>query len=571
MRGSDILVEMLIQYGVTHVFGVPGDTSVILYESLARRSREISHIMCRDERSASFMADAYARLTNRPGVCESPSGAGALYTLPGVAEANASSVPVIALTSGIDLASENKGAITELDHHAIYNTITKWSTFLKRYNRIPDTLRRAFRVATSGRPGAVHIAFPQEILHSEVPGGEKDIYAEPSCRHYPASRSRADDVKLLAAADLLTKAERPVIVAGGGIWISGARDALLELAELLTIPVATTVTGKGAILEDHPLAIGVTGDNGYREYAHDILRNADLIFFTGCKTGSVATCSWTLPDAKNPPEIIHLDVDPCIPGNNYRTSVDLIGDARTNLEALLSLLRSSAPSPKTAVKELIGTARSQWLDAAAGDLGSTQIPLKPQRVMSVLMSTLPDRAVIIADAGTPTPYLCACFEVRSPECRVIIPRAYGGLGYAIPAAVGASLARPGVPIIALTGDGSFGMSCGELETIARMKIPVVILIFNNGCFGWIKAIQSLHTDLGSPGLPYYSVDFTRSDHAAIARTFGLQAHKVESASELEPMLSRALATQQPVLLDLPSEPEISTLPPVRSWKLAAEK
>ncbi len=244
VRGSDLIVEMLVAYGVEYVFGVPGDTSIRLYDSLYARRDVITHVMARDERSAAFMADAYARLSGRPSVCESPSGAGALYTVPGVAEANASSVPVIALTSGIDLASEYKGVITELDHHMLYKTITKWSTFMKRYDKIPDTLRRAFRVATTGRPGAVHIAFPQEVLNAEIPGGEEDIYAEDACRFYPTFRVRCEQSEVDRAAELLVAAERPVIVAGGGAINARAWHELTELAGLRTLPWVRASPGR---------------------------------------------------------------------------------------------------------------------------------------------------------------------------------------------------------------------------------------------------------------------------------------------------------------------------------------
>jgi acetolactate synthase I/II/III large subunit len=569
MRGSDIIVEMLIQYGVEYVFGVPGDTSVLLYESFAGRRGEITHILCRDERSASFMADAYARLTNRPGVCECPSGAGALYNTPGVAEANASSIPVIALTSGIDLASEDKGTITELDHHVLYQTITKWSTFMKRYTRIPDTLRRAFRIATSGRPGSVHIAFPQEILKAEVPDGEKDIYAEPQCSRYPSFPARAERAKIEEAAKLLMKAERPVIVAGGGIWISGAQDELRGLAERLSAPVGTTVTGKGAFPEEHPLALGVIGDNGSRDYALEIIGEADLVFYVGCKTGSVATCNWSIPDARKPPPIIHLDIDPRLIGNNYPTAIDLIGDARANLTELAGALEHDIPGKRGEIIARIADLRAAWWEGAREAMTSAKVPFKPQRIMAALARSLPESAVVIADAGTPTPYLCAYLDIEGPGRRIIIPRAYGGLGYAIPAAVGASLARPWTPILALTGDGSFAMSCGELETLVRYDIPAVILVFNNSCFGWIKALQGLHTNLGKLGIPYCSVDFTRTDHAAVARAFGLQAFSVDDPSELEEIITRALSLKKPVLIDIPSEPEIRELPPVRSWRQAA--
>ncbi len=571
MRGSDIIVEMLIEYGVEHVFGVSGDTSISLYESLYDRRDRITHVLCRDERSASFAADAYARLTFKPGLCESPSGAGALYTVPGVAEANASSVPVIAFTSGIDLASEGKGTITELDHHVLYKSITKWSHFVKRYDKIPDALRRAFRVATTGRPGAVHVAFPQEVLNSEVPGGERDIYAEEACKGYPTYRGRAERRLVEQAADLLLNATRPVIVAGGGVINARAWGELITVAEAISAPVGTTITGKGAIPEDHPLAIGVVGDNGYREYANEMVAGADLLFYVGCKTGSVTTVKWTLPDPRNAPRVIHLDIDPQLIGNNYPTDVGLVGDAQLILGDLGAVLAARGPGAggsgmRAEVVTGISRSRADWWQSVAASAASDQVPIKPQRVMAALSRVLPDDTVVIADAGTPTPYTSAYYDIRVPGRQVIIPRAYGGLGYAIPATIGAKIARPDQLVVGLSGDGSFGMCAGELETLARLGLPVVILNFNNSCFGWIKAIQSIHSN-GR----YLGVDFSTIDHAAVARAFGMEGLKVEAASELEEVLETAVGLGRPVLVDVPTESEEKDLPQVSLWRKAAAR
>lgn len=564
MRGSDIIVEMLIEYGVRYVFGVSGDTSVRFYRSLYDNRDRITHVLCRDERSAGFAADAYARLTFRPGVCESPSGAGALYTVPGVAEANASSVPVIALTSGIDLASEGKGTITELDHHVLYKSITKWSHFVKRYDKIPETMRRAFRIATTGRPGAVHVAFPQEVMNSEVPGDGSDIYAEPACRAFPSYRQRAERSELERAADLLAAAERPVLIAGGGVINARAWDDLIALAEMLGAAVGTTITGKGAIPDDHPLAIGVVGDNGYREYANDLVAEADLLFYVGCKTGSVTTVRWTLPEPRRAPKVIHLDIDPQLIGNNYRTEVGLVGDAQLILADLVTITRERRPRGRSGVADRIAAERAAWWQRTAASSASDQVPLKPHRVMAALSRVLPEDAIVVADAGTPTPYTAAYYEVRRPGRHVIIPRAYGGLGYAIPATIGAKLARPEQVVIGLSGDGSFAMSAGELETLARLDLPVVILNFNNSCFGWIKAIQSIQNDRR-----YLGVDFSTIDHAAVARAFGLRGTRVERATDLEDTLEDAIASGKPTVIDIPSESEEKDLPQVFSWRKAA--
>ncbi len=572
MRGSDIIVEMLIEYDVKHVFGVSGDTSIKLYESLYENRDRITHVLCRDERSASFAADAYARLSFKPGVCESPSGAGALYTVPGVAEANASSVPVIALTSGIDLASEGKGTITELDHHVVYKSITKWSHFVKRYDKIPDALRRAFRVATTGRPGAVHVAFPQEVLNSEVPEGGRDIYAEAACRGYPTYRGRAERSLLEQAAALLIAAERPVVIAGGGVINARAWGELIALAERLSAPVGTTITGKGAIPEDHPLAIGVVGDNGYRDYANRLVAEADLIFYIGCKTGSVTTIKWSLPDPRNAPRVIHLDIDPQLIGNNYPTDVGLVGDAQLILADLIAVLGpggsggSRGSQAGAGVAGRIASLRAEWWASVADKAASDQTPLKPHRVMAALSRVLPDDAIVIADAGTPTPYTAAYYDVRRAGRHVIISRAYGGLGYAIPATIGAKIARPDQLVVGLSGDGSFGMCAGELETLARLGLPVVIVNFNNSCFGWIKAIQSIHS-----GGRYFGVDFSTIDHGAVARAFGMDGTRVERASDLEDTLEAAIRSGRPTLIDVLTESEEKDLPQVRTWRAAAEQ
>lgn len=569
MVGSDVVVDMLVEYGVRHLFGVCGDTSVRFYESLYQNRDRITHVLARDERSAAFMADAYARLTNRPGVCESPSGAGALYTVPGVAEANASSIPVVALTSGTDLASEDKGMITELDHHVLYQSITKWSYFVKRGDKIPEVMRRAFRVATSGRPGAVHLAFPSEIMRGEVGDGCRDIYAEPDCRQFPAHRAPAEEASIEQAAALLATADRPVLVAGGGVLSARAWDELRAVAELLAAPVGTTVTGKGAMADTHPLCIGIVGDNGYRDYANAIVADADVLLYVGCKLGSVTTIKWTLPRPTAAPKLIHLDVDPQLIGLNYPTDVGLVGDARAVLSDLAAALRRRLPAggnhQGAATVDRIAAAKAAWWEAVRPYAESDEMPVRPERSMAALRRVLPDDAVIVADAGTPTPYLCAHYDLRAAGRNVVVPRAYGGLGYALPAAVGAKVARPDSVVVGLMGDGSFAMSAGELETLARLDLPVVLVVFTNATFGWIKVAQRF----GSGN--YFGVDFSPLDHGAIARAFGLRGVRVENAGDLEDVLEEAIASGKPTLIDVPTESEEKLVPPVLTWREAERR
>jgi acetolactate synthase-1/2/3 large subunit len=562
LDGGQLVVEMLKAYGVRHVFGVPGDTSLAYYDALyqAQARGEITHVLARDERSAAYMADVYARVSFRPGVTEGPSGAGATYLAAGLAEAHASSIPVIALTSDTPLSGEGRNVLTALDQPALFEPITKWRTLVKSAEQIPDVMRQAFRIACSGRPGAVQVALPTDVLAGEV--DDPLLHADRSCQSYPAYRTRPDPAAVGEAADLLLHARQPAIVAGGGAVISGACAELTALAEALGAPVGTSICGKGAIAEDHPLSLGVVGDNGGRPYANALLEAADLILYVGCKTDSVTTENWKLPPRITDKTILHLDVDPAEIGRNYPTAAGLVGDARLGLADLLAAVRARGGQPRPNPLSPLGAGSARitafWADFEAKAAATTR-PIKPQRVIQALADLLPSNGIVIADAGTPTPFTAA--YLRSPAGRqVIIPRGYGGLGYAIPGVVGAKLARPEATVVGLMGDGSFGMSVGELETVARLGLPVTIVQFNNGCFGWIKVLQELFRE-GR----HFGVDFTDVDYAGIAQGFGLQGRRVEDPQDVGPALREALAAGGPAFVDIVTECETSELPPVARW------
>ena len=560
MNGAAILVEMLKHYHVRVVFGVPGDTSIPLYEALYDQRSHIRHVLARDERSAAFMADVYARLTHKPGVCECPSGAGPLYAVPGVAEANASSIPVLCLTSDIPMLGEGKQTITELDTQNLFASVTKWSSVLKDVSKIPETIRRAFRIATSGRPGAIHLAFPMEVMKSEVrhPG---PLYSEPDCHDYPAYRTRGSRKVLEQLADTLSQAQRPACIAGGGVNHSRAEGALSAVAEWLCAPVLTTISGQGVMPDEHPLALGVVGDNGYHPHAHQAVQEADTLLYVGCKMGSVSTISWTMPAPDAEQKILQIDLNPEFLGNNYHNHLSVAGDARLVLEDLLVLLKGrTAQRQPAAWLETLNASRKAFWTAAKSRLESNTTPIKPPRLVAALNPYLNTQSIVIADAGTPTPYITRYLKLGGNGSRFIIPRSYGGLGYAIPGVVGAHCARPEARLVALFGDGSLGMSAGELETLARLAIPCVLIHCNNASFGWIKALQHLH----SQG-KYLSVDFTPGDPCSVARGFGLKALQVKTPTELEAALDEAFRAEAPVFVDVHTEPEVDDLPPVYSW------
>ena len=566
ITGNQAVVKMLQAYGVKHVFGLPGDTSMALYEAFREAGHEITHILTRDERSASFMADVYARVSHRPGVCEGPSGGGATYIIPGVAEANYSSTALIVLTTDIPLRDEGRNVLTEMDQESLFAGITKWHTKVKRADKIPEMMRRAFRIATAGRPGAVHIALPQDILNETL--AEGDVYADEPCRVYPSYRCRADASSVARAAELLLAAKRPVLIAGGGAVISQAWTEITALAESLAMPVATSINGKGSIAEDHTLSIGVVGGNGGRAYANEMVREADLILFVGCKTDSVTTMNWTLPPLGGSQTIVQIDVDPAEIGNSYKTALGLVGDAKLVLGDLLQAVREKRGGgwpPFFARTSEIGTRSHDWWKEFVAQARSPAVPVKSQRIIQALQAALPPDYLIVADPGTMTPFTAAYFRSAAGR-RVIIPRAFGGLGYAIPGVVGAQLARPEATAVGLVGDGSFAMAAGEIETIHRLGLPVILIQFNNGCFGWIKTLQHFQHNRH-----YYNVDFADTDPVAVARGFGLHALRIERAEDLEAAIQDAIARREATFIDVPTAPEYIDVPPVAKWEELAGK
>lgn len=567
MNGARILVEMLKQYQVDILFGVPGDTSILLYEALYDERGTIRHIMARDERSAAFMADAYARLSHKPGVCECPSGAGPLYAMPGVAEAHASSIPVLLLTADIPLAGEGKQTITELDCQKLFEPVTKWSYLIKDVNKVPECLRRGFRIATTGRPGAVHLALPQEVLRNAFAGSGEDLYGEGECAAYPAYRTRGARAELERLIEILIKAERPVLVAGGGANHAQAGTAIKAICEWMAAPVVTTISGQGIIADDHPLALGVIGDNGFHPHAHQTIEEADVLLYIGCKMGSVSTVTWSMPSKREDRQIVQIDLNPEFLGNNYRNSLSIAGDAKLILEDALILLKGQTSHRENSqwVKKLNKTRKAFW-NSAQESFASDDLPLKPERVIASLNRRLPSHTIVIADAGTPTPYITRYLKLGDNRSRFIIPRAYGGLGYAIPAVVGAHFACPEAKLVTLFGDGSLGMSAGELETLARLNIPVVMIHFNNGMFGWIKALQKIHSNEN-----FFSVDFTTGDMSCLASAFGIKSYHVKQPEALEHAMDDAFQHDGPVFIDVVAASEVAELPPVYSWQKAAEE
>lgn len=540
-RVSELLVRTLVAHDVEHVFGVCGDTSVGLYRAFAAGDHGVEHVLARDERSASFMADAYARLSDRPGVCEGPSGGGASYLLPGLAEATDSSVPVVALNTDVPVRYRGRGVLTELDQERLFDPVTTWSGAVEHPEQVVRKVGRAFREATTGRPGGTHLSLPMDVLAADADPGVEP-HADPAVTRYPAYRPGPDADRVDAAATLLAESDRPLVVAGGGVHTSRACDRLRSFAERLGIPVAQTLTGAGCI-GDSPYSVGVVGENGARAYADEMLEEADTLLLAGTAVESVWTRKWSRP-RDGEVQLIHADIDPTAVGRNYRTDVALLGDLRKSLAALSWRLSAAEKWSAAAIADR----HERWRAPYEARFRSEEFPLRPERLVAGAAEVLDDDAVLVSDPGTSCPYFAALYPFAEPGRHWVTPRAHGGLGYAIPGVVGAHFARPGAQVVGFTGDGSFGMAAGELETLARHDLPVTVVVVNNGAFSWIEAGQRNHADFS------FGVDFGETDHAAVAEEFGLAGFRVEAADEYEPTLAAALETDGPAVVDAPTRP-----------------
>jgi acetolactate synthase-1/2/3 large subunit len=552
--GAEAAVEMLKAHGVEILFGLCGDTSLPFYDALARLPHRMRHILARDERSAAYMADGYARVSGKVGVCEGPSGGGATYMIPGLAEANESSVPLLCINSDISVGARGRYTLTELDQGTLMRPVTKWNAVLNRAEDLPRVFRAAFRQCTGGRPGAVHIALPFDVQNGAV--GRAEVWGDPQFGRVPSERTAPDGEFVERAGGLLSAAAHPVFICGAGAMISGAEAELLSLAERLSAPVATTISGKGSIGEEHPLAVGVIGSNGGTPETRAVVDQADLVVFVGCRAGSVTTERWRRP----PPgktKVIHIDIDAAVPGANYRTDVALVGDAKLALKMLNEALSSEQrPLQASAVQK----AKEQKFAKFQALAESAEKPIKPERVVAALAGALDVDAIVVADAGTPCPYLSAYFEVRATGRRFFSNRAHGALGYSMAAAMGAHFAKPAVKCVAVMGDGSFGFTCGELETAARYRLPITFIVISNANFGWIKAGQK-----SGYGQRYFNVDFTVTDHAAVAAAFGVKSWRVTEPGELAKALREALGHGGPSLVDVVTQPLHEAKAPVSEW------
>jgi acetolactate synthase-1/2/3 large subunit len=552
MNGAEAMVRLLEANGVEYIFGLCGDTSLPFYDALCTLDHKIKHILTRDERHASYMAEAYARVTGKIGICEGPSGGGATYIIPGVIEANESSVGLIAITSDVARSSVGKYPLTELRQDELFKPLTKWNAILENAKNLPSLIRKAFRVSSTGRPGATHLCFPIDVQKSEI--DPSDIWSQKDFSTFPAWPTRSSKEKIKDFVKIIEQSSKPLIICGGAILFSKAEKKFKEIVEKYNIAVASTISGKGSLEDDHQNYLGVVGSNGAVLETREVVQNADLVIFIGCRAGSVTTEKWQYPNRNQ--KIIHIDNDPEVISANYKTELSIVSDAKLFLEDLQEIGLQKVFNGTEDIKKSKESKWKNFYNLAK----SSSLPIKPERIVSDLNSVLPDDCYIVADAGTPCPYFSAFFKLKKSGKYFLTNRAHGALGYALPAAIGVQIGRPNNRVVSIMGDGSFGLAVGELETAVRLKLPIIFIVLSNSVYGWIKAGQKTSFEER-----YYSVDFTRTNHAEVAKAYGLDSFRVEKPEDIQKTIEKALSLNKPCLVDIISEPLQDAKAPVSEW------
>jgi acetolactate synthase-1/2/3 large subunit len=515
----------------------------------------ITPITVRDERCGAVMADAYARVSRRPGVCTGLHGCGATNLVQGVIEAWFASTPVVVLASELSRENKHKNELQDIDHTPFFSSITKWLARIESPERLSAMTARGFSMATSGRPGPVYLGYPSDVLSCEpaVVPTEASSPAE-----YPAYRVAPDAESVRRAAAVLAAARRPCVVAGGGGLISAATRELAALARVLKAPVATTPLGKGAFDEFDSRSAGVVGGytgglSGRGRIANSVVLQSDAVVLVGSKTDSVATADWTVPSPET--TIIHIDIDPAEIGRNYPSSIPMVGDAKLALAALTTELEEH-PAREEWALDSIAEATATWTEDVKGVTQSDSEPLRPERVMHEIAKVLDDDTIVTTDASYSSAWAMDLLRFRSPGRRFLAPRGYGSLGWGLPAAIGAKLPDPEKKVICITGDGGFGYVFQELETAARYGVPVVVVVLNNRVLGFQRHYERrFWNNDGETGL----LDV---DHALLAQALRCEGLRIETPDDLAGALSRARSSGRPTVIDVSVD---ETARPAITW------
>jgi acetolactate synthase-1/2/3 large subunit len=543
MNGGRALAEMLRLAGAGPMFGMGGFQLLPFYDAVGLVG--LQHHLINDERCGAFAADAYARVTNRPGICDGTLGPGATNLLTGLVESLNGGIPIIAITGNTNRAHSWKNMTQECRQVEILRPAVKEVIRIEMIGRIPELVRRAFAVATSGRPGPVLLDVPEDICHGTHDFAAEDFVIDDATLRAPARRIRPDRAEIERAVKLIANAKRPLLLAGGGIHLSEAWQALARLAEEQSIPVAHTMSGKGGISCTNPLNVGLFGR--YSRIANDLIDASDCLIVVGCKLGEIATKRFTLPKAHVP--VIHIDIVAEEIGRCIPAEVSLWADARAALEDLAEALWDGAKrarAARTGYVAEIAPRMQKWEEEAAPRLNSRDRPVHMARLCRELNKTLPADAILVADGGFAGHWTGLLYDTKKAGRQFIPDRGFASIGYGLPGGIGASLAAPNRPVVAISGDGGFNMTLGDLETAQRIGCGLTAIVVNNAASGYVKALQ--HTMMRGR---YQSADLKEMDYAAIARTMGCGGIRVEDPEALAPALQQGMGERdRPTIIDV---------------------
>ena len=538
MTGSRYFAEAMRGYGVTHLFYM----NTILLQGMEEIGKVgVKKVVTHGEKAAAYMADGFARASHRPGVCLAQD-IGSTNLAAGLRDAHMACSPVIAITGGQSDQARYRHAYQNAEDFTAWDGVTKANYNVETVARFPDLLRQAFRAATTGSPGPVHLELRGNS--GQVLDGEADLSLEIEERftHFPAFRQETDRSAVKAALALLGQAAKPIIVAGGGVVSSGAEGEVVKLAELLSIPVATSLRARAVIRDDHPLAVGVTGTYS-RWCANRAVAAADLVFFIGSRTGGMVTNAWQVPKLGTP--AIQLDIEPQELGRNYPNKVSLLGDAKVALQQLIETVEAAGKQPRREawLKEASGYVRDYWAECEPLR-NSDAVPMRPERICKELGEWLPAEATLVVDTFHAAIWTTQMSRFQRPG-QNYLPCA-GSLGWSFPATLGAKAALPDKPVIGFCGDAGFYYHMAELETAARLGLNAVMVI-NQNFAGGVRDKYGYDK----------SINF-----AKVADSMGCVGFRVEKPSDIRSALEKALAAGRPAVVEIISDAEIKAK---RGW------
>lgn len=547
MTGGMALAQMLKLAGVGPLFGMSGFQLLPLYEGY--RVLGMEHYLINDERCGVLAADAYARMTCRPGVCDGTTGPGATNLVTGLAECLNAGVPIIAIAGDTHRLHSWKNMTQEARQVEILRPVVKELIRIEVTSRIPEQVRRAFAVATSGRPGPVLLDIPEDVMHGEHEFAVADFYINERMTRIPSLCARPAVKDVDAAADLLAKAKRPIILAGGGVHLSNAYAQLGAFAREFSIPVATTMSGKGSVACTDDIALGVFGR--YSRTANDLLGEADCIFSIGCKLGEIASKRYEYPKKGVP--LIHLDIVAEEIERWAPTDVALWGDVGETLADLAPVLRAKTGGPVARPEyfEEIKQRKAKWLETARARYESEEAPINMGRLLGELNKFMPEGSVLITDGGFAAHWGALLYDTKKAGRTFVANRGFASIGYGIPACIGVATARKygGIngPVVGITGDSGLNMTIGDLDTAIRAGAEFILMVVNNAASGYIRALQHAFYGEGN----YQSSALHETNYAEVAKSYGCYGIRVEKPGDLAAALKQAAANKgKPTVVDV---------------------